>query len=324
VIHAGRFADHLSEAKLPRGCRVFAGEIEPSKLAAELDDASALVVFDPASFPLESLEGRTDVPLAVVTDSSQEVPFFERLGFFDLVAAPDSATGRNPREKRSRFEGRRVDSDGEDHSRLAARLCELLRETPNLRAQKAAHRVREKVLKRCLDAVERGEEPLDVLEVGVEDGRWAASFDPATTKYSGLGKKEEELRAARSRFPERRFDLLAPRFSHPDESFDFVFSVDLFQSEPPHARTKLLSEMWRVARPGGRLVSVEDFVFEKPEERKPPPMTAPGFARSAMEATNNRVTLDHVESFRYPGEDMIRGGVISLRKLGPAKSRQTT
>ncbi|MGH3086627.1 MAG: class I SAM-dependent methyltransferase [Rubrobacteraceae bacterium] len=315
AVHAGRFASRIANADLPNGCKVLTEGDDPS-----LDEAAALVVLDPDSFPLDVLAGdRLDLPILVCPESQDDTPLFERLGFFDRVAAPDSAAWRELRRERGWAECQRVDPIAKVPAELSARLVELLRDAPDLRARKAAHRVRERVLKQWF-AVVSEDKTLDALEAGVGDGRWAASLDPA--RYAGVGASEEDLRAARSNFPERRFDPLEAEHQFPrgDESFDFVFGVDLLQDEPPEVRKRLLSEMWRVARPGGRLVFVEDFVFEKPGERKVLPMTAPEFAGLALEATANRVVLDHVESFRYPGEDMIRGGLVSLLKLGSSET----
>ncbi len=320
VIHAGRFADQLSGADPPEDCRIFAEGNEPSKLAAALDKASALVVLDPGSFPLDSLsEENRDVPLAVATHSLEDTPLFERIGFFDLVAAPDSAAWRDLRKTRGWAERQRV-APG-DPAELSARLVETLRKAPNLRHHKSMHLVREEAMKRRFAAASE-EKSLDVLETSVGDGRWISSLDPSKMRYAGLAASEEELQTAWKNFPDHRFDPIGAdaRFPHRDESFDVVFGVDSLQNEPPEARRRLLSEMWRVARPGGRLVFIEDFVFERPKERKTTPMTAPEFASLAMEAADNRVILDHMESLRYPGEDMTRGGVISLHRLGPSRS----
>ncbi len=322
VIFAGRYAERLHRTSLPKDCRIFAEGDDPHTLAAALYEASALVVLDPRSFPLEALaESNRDVPLAVIPDSLEDTPLFEQIGFFDLVAAPDSAAWRDLRKTRGWAECQRVDPGAEDPAELSARLVETFHKAPNLRYHKAMHLVREEAMKRHF-AVASGDKPPDVLEISVGDGRWAASLDPAKTRYAGLAASEENLQTARKNFPDLRFDPIEAdaSFPHRDESFDVVFGVDSLQDEPPEARKLLISEMWRVARPGGHLVFLEDFVFEKPTEKKIPPMTAPEFAGLAMEAAANRVILDHMESFRYPGEDMVRGGVVSLLRLGSART----
>jgi hypothetical protein len=79
----------------------------------------------------------------------------------------------------------------------------------------------------------------------------------------------------------------------------------------------LLSEMWRATRPGGRLLFLENFVFAKRlEEPVVHPMSVREFEDLILEATAGQVVLEHVESLRYPGEDLHRGAVISLLRLG--------
>ena len=127
------------------------------------------------------------------------------------------------------------------------------------------------------------------------------------------------VEAARDNFPEANFDLLGPdlEFPHEDESFDLAFAVTTLHHNPAPAKKLLLSEMWRVTKPGGRLMFLEDFVAPKRTEGGavyPVPVTE--FVRLVMEATGGQVVLEYVESLRYPGDDFFRGGLISLSKLG--------
>jgi ubiquinone/menaquinone biosynthesis C-methylase UbiE len=86
---------------------------------------------------------------------------------------------------------------------------------------------------------------------------------------------------------------------------------------PTPAKRSLLSEMWRVTRPGGRLLFLEDFVVGGWSERSTVyPMSVLKFVELLLEATNGQVTLEHVESLRYPHDDMTRGGVLAVNKLG--------
>lgn len=161
------------------------------------------------------------------------------------------------------------------------------------------------------------EAPLDVLEVGA--GRWASSFDPAKTRFTGIGVCEDRLETARAHFPEARFDSLGPEwlFPYDDESFDLAFSVAVMHRNPTPSRRTLLSEMWRVTRPEGKLLFLENFVFTKqPEETSIHPMSVAEFVDLIIDATAGQVVLEHVESLRYPDEDLRRGGVISLSRLG--------
>jgi SAM-dependent methyltransferase len=164
--------------------------------------------------------------------------------------------------------------------------------------------------------------PLDVLEVGAGVGRWASSFDPAKTRFVGLEIDEDTVRTARANFPDRRFDHLGSDllFPYDDESFDLVFSVTFMRHNPAPAKRTLLSEMWRVARPGGRLLFLENFVFMGQLEKSAIyPTSVTEFVNLILDATVGQVVLEHVESLRYPHEDLFTGGLISLLRLGIPK-----
>jgi SAM-dependent methyltransferase len=166
------------------------------------------------------------------------------------------------------------------------------------------------------------ERSFDVLEVGVGTDPWISSFDLPKTRFVGINVDEDSVRAARSNFPEGRFDLLGPDllFPYEDEYFDLVFSVTFVNYCPEPAKRTLLSEMWRVTRPGGRLLFLEDFVLmRQPERPAVYPMSVTQFEDLILDATAGQVTLEHVESFRYPDESLHRGGLISLRRLGVSR-----
>ena len=194
------------------------------------------------------------------------------------------------------------------------------------RAQKASHRVQAAALEPRFTALrqQRGTKvPLDILEVGTGAGRWASSFDPTQTRFFGIDTREDLLRMARINFPEGRFDLLGSDlfFPYKDESFDLVFTATIMHQYPVPAKRTLLSEMWRVTKPGGRLLFSENFVFEKhPEQSAVHPMSVREFERLILDATAGRVVLDYVESLRYPGDDLRTGMVISLLRLGAPKA----
>ncbi len=161
--------------------------------------------------------------------------------------------------------------------------------------------------------------PFEALEVGVGVGRWASKLDPANTRLTGLDVSESMIQAARADFPEGRFDLLEEGLAFPyaEESFDLAFTVSVMHHNPTTAKRTLISEMWRVTRPGGRLMFLEDFVSEK---RTPGstvyPMSISGFVDLVLEATAGRVVLEHFEALRYPHDPFFRGGLLSLSKVG--------
>jgi SAM-dependent methyltransferase len=192
----------------------------------------------------------------------------------------------------------------------------------DLRSAKAVHHAQAGVLRPRFVAARGGradDELLDVLEVGTGVGRWAASFDPTKTRFTGVDIDEGVIRTARANFPQHRFDQLDPELLLPyeDESFDLVFGVDIMQHNPVLVRRTLLSEMWRVARPAGRLLSMEVFVPAEQAERSSKSfMSVSEYLDFIIEVTAGQVVLEHVEALRYPHEDLFRGGVISLLRLG--------
>lgn len=186
----------------------------------------------------------------------------------------------------------------------------------------ALHRAQAAALEPRLAALreKQGTEvPLDVLQVGAGAGSWVSSFDLAKIRFTGLDVREDLIETARASFPEGRFDRLGPEhlFPYDDESFNLAFSVTVMHHNPAPAKRTLLSEMWRVTRPGGRLLFLENLVFSKQLEGSAVyPMSVTGFVELIIDATAGQVVLEHVESLRYPGEDLRRGGVISLLRLG--------
>ena len=189
-------------------------------------------------------------------------------------------------------------------------------------SDKAVYRVQSKALGPQFVAARgaRTEDvPFEALEVGVGVGRWASKFDPANTRFTGLDVSWGMIRAARADIPEGRFDLLEEDlvFPYADESFDLAFTVSVLHHNPTSAKRTLVSEMWRVTRPGGRLMFLEDFVSKK---RTPGstvyPMSINGFVDLVLEATAGRVVLEHLEALRYPHDPFFRGGLLSLSKVG--------
>ena len=191
---------------------------------------------------------------------------------------------------------------------------------------KAIHRVQAMAL-RPQFAAARGtqaeEVPFDVLEVGAGVGRWAASFDPAKTRFTGVDISEGMVEAARKNFPDCHFDLLGEEQVLPygNESFDLSFSVTVMHHNPTPTKRDLVSEMWRVTRPGGRLMFLEDFVSGGWSTTSTVyPMSVNEFVGLLVEATAGQVVLEHFESVRYQHDDFTRGGLLSVTKLGVAKT----
>lgn len=281
---------------------------------------------------------------------------FERLGFFDRVATPDHALWKTLCHRYSWAQCQYFLLASTYPEEVISEVCALLEgeftaannlnndqhealhrseehgykaTTPtscwasprvygDMRYNKALHRAQAAALEPQLAAVQ-GKVSLGVLEVGAGAGRWASSFDLTKTRFVGTDISEDTVGAARANFPDQRFDLLGSDLLLPydDESFDLVFSVTFMHNHPTVDRRTLLSEMWRTTRPGGRLVFLEDFVVEKQSSRVPfPPLSMTRFLDLLVDATAEQIMLEHVESLRYPHEDMFKDGLISLSKFG--------
>jgi SAM-dependent methyltransferase len=131
------------------------------------------------------------------------------------------------------------------------------------------------------------------------------------------------VEAARANFPECRFDRLGEESILPygDESFDLTFSVTVMHHNPTQTKRALIAEMWRVTRPGGRLMFLEDFVSGGWSTMSTVyPMSVLKFVELLVEATAGQVVLEHVESVRYQHDNFTRGGLLSVSKLGVAKT----
>jgi SAM-dependent methyltransferase len=350
VIYAGRLVDEIRGADLLSGCIVL-GEQDalPHKLTEVLDHASTLVLLDLPSFPLEAImNDHWDVPMVVVLPSGLGVEqltanfgsvLFERLGFFDRIVAPERALWDELR-RRYRWAGCQyipvTSDDPGDVAKAVGAVLEGGSTAPTTRgsdgagrdprSNKAVYRVQAAALKPRFAAA-RGRRdatvPLDVLEVGTGMGRWASIFDPTKTRFVGIDARQDLIETARDNFPDRRFDHLGSEllFPYEDESFDLVFSVTMMHCKSASAKRALLSEMWRVARPGGRLLFLEHFVFTRGrEEPEIYPTSVSEFMELILGATVGQVALEHVESLWYPGEDLRRDGLISLIRLGVSRT----
>ncbi len=345
AFYAGRFSDRLMGADLPGSPDVLGDwDVLSTRLDGVLEGTSSLVVLDLFSFPFEALEGpRRDVPVILVLTPGFDAEFlvdvfgavaFERLGFFDRVATADDALWGKLRLRYGWAGGQRIEVAAEPPEAAAGEVAALLEAEEDrtdedgqirdrTRFGKTKHRAQATSLRPHFAAA-RGNRadsvPFAVLEVGAGIGRWAASFDLTRTRFVGADAGSGAVEAAREEFPEIRFDVLGGDLILPydDESFDMTFSVDVLHRNPTPAKRALLFEMWRVTRPGGRLILLEEFVTG----RRPGvyPMSVRKFVGLLLEATSGQVVLEHVESLRYPYDDLVRGGLLSLSRLGVPKT----
>ena len=279
---------------------------------------------------------------------------FDRLGFFDRVATADDELWEGLKLRRLWAEGQRLTLSEDRPEAAVTEILSWLSaepETPNvlddadeeelywgergvvgydpgavavhrrLAFDKAVHRAQAAGLEPQFVAA-RGERAsgiaFDVLEVGAGEGRWAPSFDLLEARYAGAEADGGELDAARRNFPDRadrRFDRVERdlRLPYEDESFDLVFEVSAMRRLPSARRWGLVREMWRVAKPGGRVTLLEQFVAKGGAGVHTTSVME--FVDLLVNATAGRVTLEHVQSLRYPHEALVKNGLISVAKL---------
>lgn len=332
VIYAGGFKE-IEDLDLP-GIKILnRWQVLPRQLAPVLRNASALAVLDPLSFPSEALtDEQWDVPMLTTLPPSLDFEalttvfgpaLFERLGPFDRVAVPDTALWDRLRLRYSWACSQRVDVETGDPVRAAALLLDAIGTTDrSLRPAKAAHRAQLRAL------LPRFESPggqhltgalPSVLEVGEGTGRWASGLDLSNVRFYGVYEEEASVEAARADYPEQSFECLDESMAipHENETFDMCFCVNYLRSRPAPAKRALVSEMWRVIRPEGRLFFLEDVVSgEDQESEEDSPISATEFIELVREVAPEPVALDHLESILYPGEDMCRGALMSFSRSG--------
>ena len=341
AFYAGRLSDRLANAELPGSPDVLGDwDVLSTGLDEVLERASYLVVLDLLSFPFEALEGpRRDVPLVLVLPEGFDAEFlvdvfgvvaFGHLDFFDRVATADDALWEKLQRRYGWAGGQQLEVEAAGPQEAAMGVASILEAEQatsdedgpvrhRTRFGKTTHRVQATALEPQFAAALGNRDdsvPFAVLQVGAGGGRWAASFDLTRTRFVGVEADGDAVEAARAEFPEVRFDVLGEDLALPydDESFDMAFSVDVMHRNPTPARRALLSEMWRVTRPGGRLIFLEEFVTGRRPKVYPIPIRK--FAGLLLEATSGQVVLEHVESLRYPHDDLVRGGLLSLSRLG--------
>lgn len=283
-------------------------------------------------------------------------PLFEKLEFFDRVAVRDDVVWEELRRRYRWAGGQRLRIESYERGAAAEEICAMLepvspdvspgeqydalrywKERGEELAATAPHRAVGSVhhgvdfnkamhltQRAALEpqfAAARGTEgtSFDVLEVGCGVGRWAASFDPVDSRFVGLDVSGGMIEAARANFPDAVFEIMDDDLTFPfeDESFELAFTVSVMHHNPASHKRRLLAEMWRVVRPGGRLMFLEDFVVGGGSgESIVYPTSVLKFVDLVLEVTAGQVVLEYVRSLRYPHDDFFRSGVISLSKLG--------
>lgn len=300
-------------------------------LAPALDAAAGLVVLDALSFPFAALRpGDRDLPMVLRLPDELDAAGIERrlgpqladIGPDDRLAASDTASWADLRLRYGWSQTQRLPGGDGLESVVRAAVDELGQGAADVRWAKSAHRRRARAVRDQLDAaltVQPVTRPLSVLAVAPAVQRWVGLFLSRQVDVAAVESEPERLADARAGYPELAVDALEShlRLPFPPDRFDVALCADLAHRRPAHEQRRLVSEVWRAVRPGGRIVFVEDLVAGG--ERGEPwrrPMSVPELTETVLAATRRRVVTEHVDALRYPGDDLYRGGVITLTKIG--------
>src|SRR3989344_1000555 len=96
-----------------------------------------------------------------------------------------------------------------------------------------------------------------VLDVGCGTGEAAQYFPQG---YTGIDISEEYLEFARKKYGDKFTKFNGEKIDFPDESFDYVFVANVFHHVSDEVANKLMNEMKRVCKAGGR-VYVADTIW---------------------------------------------------------------
>ena len=193
----------------------------------------------------------------------------------------------------------------------------------DLRFNKAMHRAQAGALVPQFDEVRElsggRSRPLRVLEVGTGVGRWATFFPAGVDVFSGVDISASMVEIARENFPEHTFETVDQdaRLPQESDSFDLVMSITVLHHNPPVLRRALLREMWRVTRPTGHLLLLEQVVAAAPRPQSTVYRMSPAdLVEDVLRASLGRVVLEHARAVRYPHDEMYRSLLLRLTKLG--------
>ncbi len=95
-----------------------------------------------------------------------------------------------------------------------------------------------------------------VLDVGCGNGRLFQLFEGVLIDYTGIDQSEKLIALAREKFPDISFDVgEMTHLPYRDASFDAVYAIASFHHLPtPEKQKQALKEIWRVLKPGGKLI----------------------------------------------------------------------
>ncbi len=97
---------------------------------------------------------------------------------------------------------------------------------------------------------------MKIADVGCGNGRLTKIFDGVKVDYTGVDISPRLLEQARRLFPEYDFrvgDILNPPL--PKNEFDVAFSILVLHQIPAkELRGRAVNQLWRIIKPGGRLI----------------------------------------------------------------------
>lgn len=307
LVYRGR-----ADVALPAGTQdLTTRDVLPARLWPRLEEASSLVILDAWSFPYEALRAADwDVPLVVALPAdipsdalleSLHGDLLTHLGPLDRVVTADDLLWAALRERYHLDDDQRLPLAA-DLTVAAASAVRAIEggAIPGRRA-KAAHRARDRVLRRQLKAALAAQptsRPFSMCELA-ERSSWRQ-------RVLALPGAEHVV------VPPARVVSLEP------QRFDVTLGESLLAGRTPHDRRALLAQMFRVTRPGGRIFLIEDVVPAAGDQHVD--LSTSALVDDVVTATQRRVVIEHAEALRYPRENLYRTLVLVVSTLALPES----
>jgi hypothetical protein len=290
----------------------------PVRLGPLLDEAEHLTVRDPMSFPFDAMrDDDRDVPLAVELPGEWDAddltrlfgaPLLDHLTPFDAIVLRDEETWRALRARYSWPAAVRVAPEVIDDAVQPTRL--------GTRRQKSAYRQLGALIRprlgQAMGAVPAGERP-SVLVLARNVDRWTALLPLSGATVTGLELDPEALERDRVSFPEWRFEREFPAGG--GETAHISLSVLSLCQCAATQRRHNLAGLLRGLRVGGHLIIVDRFLEGRGGRAIGAPAPAELLA-DVREASTAGVVLEHVETLRLSGDDLVSVGLLAFTKLG--------